>query len=220
MNLATRVEILGDWIVRNTPSDNGLIVPVSGGSDSALCFWLCSRVMKERTLGVYIGKDLRQKEWFESIGVIHYGSIQEDSDNPEVDRWAYFLRVALKEHRVLTGSRNLTEHTLGTYSTASRVASFLPLAGLWKHEVMELCGYVGIPDEIIQSSLRADPACGRPEKMSAIPFEVLDDFLQVKLGLRDDMPSFAAGQEEYLESMYTGNLYKRELPLTGPSFTT
>lgn len=219
MNPAKTIENLSEWINQNTPQDNGFLVPISGGSDSALCFWLCNNIMKERTLAVYIGTDLRQKEWFESLGSIHYGSADVTSDNPEIDRWAYFLRVALKERRILTGSRSLTEHTLGTYSTASRVASFLPLAGLWKHEIMDLCKYVGVPDEIIQSSLRADPACGRPEKMAAIPFKTVDDFLRVKIEAAENLPDFTPGQEEYLEDVYRSNLYKKHLPLMGPSFS-
>lgn len=216
MNFSKTIDSLTKWIETNTPKEHGLLIPVSGGSDSALCFWLCQSAIGERTMAIYVGSDLRQKEWIESIGSIQYTDIPIDSDNPEVDRWACFLKVALKNQLILTGSRNLTEHTLGTYSTASKVASFLPLVGLWKHQVMDLCRHVGVPKEILASSLQADPACGRPEEMAAIPFDTVDAFLQVKLGIQKTSPDFAPGQREYLESVYASNLFKKDLPLVGP----
>lgn len=207
-----------EFLTQNLPSDLRLLVPISGGSDSALSFLLCTSVAPTQTIGVYIGTDLRQKDWFESIGNVHYGEIKA-APNPEVERWAYFLSLALAEHRVLVGSRNFTETALGTYSTASRVATCLPLSGLWKHEVMQLCEYVGIPDEIIKSSAQADPECGRPADLAAIPFGVVDAFLYEKV---KDIPRkppdaiISDAQREYLETLYKQNAYKSLLPLTGP----
>ena len=44
---------------------------------------------------------------------------------------------------------------------------------------MALCKAAGVPNEVIASSRRADPKCGRPRTMAAIPFERVDRFLEV-----------------------------------------
>ena len=83
----------------------------------------------------------------------------------EAARWALMLSLSLEVRGWLVGTRNRTEEELGTFSLASRVATFLPLAGLWKSEVMAACAHVGVPGEILESSRRADPSCGRPQEM-------------------------------------------------------
>ncbi len=219
MDKQKTIDGLLDWMHHTLPQDNGLLLPISGGSDSALCFWLCNQDFGKLTKGIFIGTQLRCKEWFMPVGDVMFSEIANDGKNPEVQRWAHFLGVALNENRVLIGSRNFTETTLGTFSNASRVAAFLPLAGLWKSEVMELCEYVGIPDEILESSRRADPECGRPEKLADIPFEAVDVFLQSKLGISSNNQEYEPTQEqyEYLEKVFTQNAYKSRLPLTGPA---
>lgn len=206
------------WLKNNIPDGHGLLVPVSGGSDSALSFWLCNQTLKDRTKGVYIGTQLRQREWFDSLGTVQLDDFEVTGKNPEIQRWAHFLTLSLQENRVLTGSRNLTESTLGTFSNASRLAAILPLAGLWKSQIMELCDYVGVPTEITESSRRADPECGRPEKMSGIPFGMVDTYLQAKIGIvnKEKLGLISPVQYEYLENVYTQNSYKINLPLIGP----
>lgn len=129
------------------------------------------------------------------------------------------LSQALEVRGWLVGTRNRTEEVLGTYSLASRIATYLPLASLWKSEVMQLAQYVGIPDEIIQSSRRADPACGRPQEMADIPFEIVDHFLQVQVGERpvSDLELVPTAQREYLCSIYDRNCFKKDLPLRPPA---
>lgn len=218
MDRQKTIALLISWLESNIPDGQGLLVPISGGSDSALSFWLCNQTLKNRTKGVYIGTRLRQRDWFESLGTVQLDDFEVHGKNPEVERWAHFLTLSLQEDRVLTGSRNLTESTLGTFSNASRLAAILPLAGLWKSQVMELCDYVGVPSEITESSRRADPECGRPEKMSDIPFQVVDTFLQAKIGKVNENKLSLIGPEqyEYLEKVYAQNSYKVNLPLTGP----
>lgn len=214
------VDGLLNWLRATVPDDVDLLVPVSGGSDSAFCYWLCNQAFPQRTKGIYIGTALRQKEWFEGTGIMQYSDLQMDGENPEVQRWAHFLETSIKENRMLVGSRNHTEDMLGTFSHASKVASLLPLAGLWKHEVMELCGYVGVPEEIISSSSRADPACGRPQRMADIPFEAVDAFLKSKLGGAVGQGERTEQQEAYLENVYATHSYKTTLPFRGPHSPT
>jgi NH3-dependent NAD+ synthetase len=98
------------------------------------------------------------------------------------------------------------------------LATYQPLAGTWKTEVMELCDLVGVPREITDSSRQADPACGRPMEMADIPFAQVDLFLQVKIGQRppSDLAGLDEAQRAYLESVYQRNEFKKHLPLRPP----
>lgn len=218
MNYQQTVTALINWIQQTTPRHAEVLIPVSGGSDSALCFWLYNQALPGRVKGIYIGTNLRAKDWFEQNGSVEYSNIQLAGHNPEVERWAHFLTVSLQENRILIGSRNRTEDTLGTFSHASKACSVLPLAGLWKSQVMELGEYIGLPPVILNSSKRADPACGRPKRMADIPFEVVDAFLQIKTGVAKtaQTPLSATPQQlRYLEKIYGHNAYKQALPLKG-----
>ena len=218
-----RLESIIDWIRRTTDTagGRGALVPVSGGSDSALCFWLCAKALPPRyAIAAYVGDGLRCRPWFESLGPLHVfpKPAHDGVADPEALRWAMMISHGRRERCWMVGSRNRTEDVFGTYSLASRVATYLPLAGMWKSEVMELCGRVGVPDEILASSRQADPACGRPQEMADIPFRSVDLFLQVKVGERPepDLAALCEAQLGYLESVYRRYTFKKQLPLRPP----
>jgi NH3-dependent NAD+ synthetase len=208
-----------EWIRTSTDPARGALVPVSGGSDSALCFWLCAQALPGRASAAFVGENLRCREWFEGVGPVRYLPNPPIQEHIEAQRWALMLGRALEVRGWLVGTRNRTEEELGTYSLASRVATLLPLAGVWKSDVMKLCERVGVPAEVLASSRRADPSCGRPTEMADIPFEHVDLFLQVRAGespeehLRELSELVAA----YLDSLYQRNRFKGSLPLRGPS---
>jgi NH3-dependent NAD+ synthetase len=139
-------------------------------------------------------------------------------DDVELQRWMLMFARARKERCWLVGSRNRTEDVLGNYSLASRLATYLPLAGLWKSEVMELAAFVGVPAQILESSQRADPLCGRPPELAEIKFQAVDRFLQHKLGERPaaNLDGLTEGQLKYLEEIYSRYRFKSALPLRGP----
>lgn len=192
---------------------------MSGGSDSALCFWLCVQALPSgRSVAAFVGRDLRCREGFEGLGPVRYLPEPPPDAHPEAARWALMLSVSLAERGWLVGTRNRTEEVLGTYSLASRVATYLPLAGLWKTEVMELAAAVGVPAEVLASSRRADPSCGRPREMADIPFEVVDAFLAVRIGERpgSDLAALPPAAVAYLDAIYHRNRFKAGLPLRPP----
>lgn len=213
-----RLATLIEWVSTSAKNAKGLLVPVSGGSDSALCFWLLCQAYKEKTIAVYAGDNLRSRQWFESIGTVVCIPEPVGCDNKEALRWAYFITMALKDHRWLVGSRNRSEDVLGSYSLISRIAPYLPISGLWKTQVMELCQIAGVPEEITASSRQADPDCGRPIEMAAIALEWIDLFLQNKVGelVDQELPPFSKEQLEYLEQVYQSNQFKQSLPQRGP----
>jgi NH3-dependent NAD+ synthetase len=219
--LDPRLQAIIDWIRRNTDiaAGRGALVPVSGGSDSALGFWLCAQALPPgRTIGAFVGTELRCRGWFEQVGPVRLLPEPQVSNHIEAARWALMLSLSLEMRGWLVGTHNRTEQVFGTFSLASRVATLLPLAGLWKSEVMELAASVGVPEEILDSSRRADPACGRPQAMADIPFATIDRFLQVRSGERaaSELESIAPTTLEYLDTVYRRNRFKLALPLTGP----
>jgi NH3-dependent NAD+ synthetase len=223
-----RLDGIIDWVRRTTDAagGRGVLVPVSGGSDSALCFWLCARALPPgRAVAAYVGDlaSLRCRPWFESVGPVPAlagpaAGAAPAGVEPEALRWAAVLSHARAVRGWLAGSRNRTEDVFGTYSLASRVATYLPLAGLWKSEVMDLCDAVGVPAAVTASSRVADPACGRPKEMADVPFAAVDLFLQVKVGERPaaDLDRLDPAHLAYLEDVYRRNRFKQDLPLRAP----
>lgn len=209
------LERLTEWIRKTVPDGRDVVVPISGGTDSALCFWLYNHALPGRVVGVYYGTHLRAESWFRSFGEVRTIELLPDLlDDPELLRWTRLLNIALLEGRVLIGARNKTEHVLGTFSHASRVAFHLPLASTWKSEIFALCELIGVPDEVMGSSRAADPVCGRTEEYLRIPFDLIDSFLQEKIGEKpmSDPALLADDQRAYLESIYQRASYKKDLP--------
>src|SRR5690348_2125871 len=118
---------LADAVRTAAAPAKGLLVPVSGGTDSALTFWLCAQAFPEKTLGVFVGAALPHAGWFDGIGRVERLPAVEGED--DIGRWARFLRMSIAQDRWLVGSRNRTEHELGQFSLASRLASYLPISG-------------------------------------------------------------------------------------------
>ena len=215
-----RLKKLIKWLRKSTRRAHGILVPVSGGSDSALIFWLFNQACPEKTIGVFSGakSQLRCRAWFESVGNIRYSPAPRGKEDKEARRWATFSSIAIDENRWLVGSRNRSEQIMGNFSLSSRIATFLPLAGVWKSDVMELCSLAGVPKPITDSSRRADPDCGRPTELAEIPLELIDVFLKVKEGgaKRKTLKAMTPEQIKYLDGVYSVNQFRRHLPVLGP----
>jgi NH3-dependent NAD+ synthetase len=215
--MTASIELLIREIRETAATAEGLLVPVSGGSDSALCFWLCCQAFPAKTVAVHAGKDLREASWFRSTGRLELVDTPGDHREREEMRWGRFLSTALGRRAWLVGSRNRTEDSLGTYSLASRVATYLPVVGVWKSDVQRLCIEAGVPASVIASSLRADPDCGRPEELAEIPFEHIETMLRVRTGEAPagELAGLSAAQIEYLDGILSRNAFKRRLPTRG-----
>lgn len=213
-----RLKTLIAWIKKSTSRAHGVLVPVSGGSDSALIFWLFNQACPEKTLGVFSGSKLRSREWFESVGTIRRIPAPRGNEDKEARRWATFASIAIVENRWLVGSRNRSEQVMGNFSLSSRIATFLPLAGVWKSDVMALCALAGVPKAVTDSSRRADPDCGRPRELAEIPLELIDVFLKVKTGdaPKKTLRALTAAQTKYLNGVFNVNQFRRHLPVLGP----
>jgi NH3-dependent NAD+ synthetase len=207
---------LVDWIRKRAADAKALHVPVSGGSDSALGLLLCARAFPDKTVGVHVGRSLRRADWFADVADLMTIEPARAFPAREEHRWAHVLEMSLAHGAWLVGCRNRTEDMLDTYSLASRVATFLPLVGVWKSDVMRMCESLGVPEEITASSRRADPDCGRPPELAEIPFEKIDAFLDPNRspGL---LRSLTSAERSYLQRLQNRNAFKRTLPIRGPN---
>jgi len=212
--MEAKLQRLIDSIRETAAPARGLLVPVSGGTDSALTFWLCAQAFPEKVMAVHVGTDLPHAEWFKIFGrVERLPSVVGEDD---IGRWARFLRLSIAGDRWLVGSRNRTEHELGQFSLASRLASYLPISGVWKSDVLALCRLIGAPEAMIARSLEPDPDCGRPAELSAIPYALTEAFLKEKLGeIPEGSAPLDAAARAYLEETFRGDRFKPRLPTMG-----
>lgn len=216
------LDTLADWVAKTTPEGMGLLLPVSGGSDSALAAYICHQAVGDRVRGVYFGKQgtMRCQSWFEQYVAIETVEARDENLDPEVERWAHVLTRALTENRVTVSTRNRTEHELGMYSMASRVASMHPLIGVWKSDIMKLCSFVGVPEEITASSKQADADCGRPAELAALTFDQVDTWIKHSIGgaTEESLESViqASPEERYLGTVLERYKFKTNLPYIGP----
>lgn len=154
-----------------------------------------------------------------------------DSSIPHSDdnkRWGHLFSRAVSandprhgftsNHFFPVGTRNATEQALGTYSQLSKSVSLLPIVGLYKTEVLELCAYLNVPAIAIEKSREIDCDCGRFDTQ-ANHMRELDLFIMHKQGLlsRDYLTQHIAPDvlnaviEFYVEETSSNN-YRNRTP--------
>ena len=116
-------------------------------------------------------------------------SITHSDDNR---RWGHLFSRAVRQtdarhgmtsqHYFPVGTRNATEEALGTYSQISKAVSMLPLIGIYKSEVLQLCQYLGVPQIAIDKSREIDCDCGRFH-VQANHMHALDLYIMHRHGL-------------------------------------
>lgn len=224
------VEYLIEKIKKATADAPRLYVPISGGSDSALTFWLLNQACPNKTIGLNCRTSydttsgILGRKWIENTGrlitiYLPYCGYKEI----EQFRWSKLLSFSLghdldleSKPGWLVGCRNRTEHVLGTYSLASRVATFLPIITLWKSQVLQIGQEIGIPAEVLLSSRKADPDCGRPQELANISIEAIDEFCKFCVDntkLNIDPKIVNREQLDYLLGIKERNDFKRKLPV-------
>jgi NH3-dependent NAD+ synthetase len=213
-----RLKHLIATVRRQTKLARHLLVPLSGGTDSALTWHICNQAAPGRVIGVHIGSQLCGQDWLAAQG----GTIDVVREIPgfedkEAMRWAYLSGRARKEDAWLVSTRNWSEDRLGTYSLVSRIATYLPIVGVPKSVVMELCDIIAVPPDVLAGSRRADPDCGRPQELADVPLELIDEFLFKKEGLLPRGYSYAltSAQNKYLNGIYRYTRFKEHIPIRG-----
>jgi NAD+ synthase len=106
------------------------------------------------------------------------GTIPDINIRPRL-RMLYLYLCANKEHRLVAGTSNLTEISIG-YSTkwGDGAADFLPIGGLWKTEVFRLSGLLGIPAKIRNKKPSAGLYIGQTDEGElGASYEIIDDII-------------------------------------------
>lgn len=214
-------ELLVRSVERYVQSPTNLVIPVSGGTDSALTYLVCVEAIgRNRVRGLHIGSALLGGDWHNTkVDVTVEQNPYPEQVNIEPYVWARIMTVCENNPGTWpVGTRNRQEHVLGTYSRPSTVATVLPIVNVWKTTVIDLCRYLAVPEFIIEGSCMVDERCGRCKQMVDIGYEKMDLFAQVMVG---ELPEVALNrldkkELEYLRALYDSSQFKNEIPFYGP----
>lgn len=92
-------------------------------------------------------------------------SLRFEQSNPEVRRWAklqdFAINCSPNNRFWIVGTMNKTERLLRRYSNTSKVAVLQIIPNLYKSDVLELCEYIGVPENLRRTSQMLDCECGR-----------------------------------------------------------
>lgn len=196
-----------------------LYIPMSGGTDSTVAYCILCQVYPEKTFGIHIGDMMpeSQRAYLRSLGgtLNVVPPVNTDAIDKDTARWAMVNSMCRTDTAWLIGTRNRTEEVMGNYSLASRIATTQPLLWLWKVQVMELAAYLGVPEDIIASSHKADHSCGRPQEMADIGIELVDFYASCRVHRNSSRLAtrLAPTQIQFLDNMYYYNRFKANLPM-------
>lgn len=94
-------------------------------------------------------------------------------------------QIADRENYSIISSTNKTEYLTSYFSLGGHVASVFPLAGLYKTQVQELAGHIGVPQWVIDKEPSADiTGISSDEEDIGMPY-VVADYLLSKLEEND-----------------------------------
>lgn len=220
------------WI-RSTVSDagmTGVVVGLSGGIDSGVTAALCSRALgKEKVLGLvmpcgstesdtrdghriagFLGIEAREidlssvLEAFLTAG----GLSREDILNVAnvKARLRMTMEYAHSGGRLVAGTGNLSEVVTGYWTKwGDGAADFLPLAELWKDEVVKLAGSMDLPEWI----LRRVPSAGLWEGQSD-ESEMGVTYEEIKKYHTQGIKSVSEGAAARIAGLHSSSAHKRE----------
>ncbi len=158
----------------STSKTNGLILGLSGGIDSAVITFLCSRALKEKTLVLVMpdSKISPKEETEDALKIIeNFGMDYKLLDiNLIVSEYSKYIEpnnralgnlrarirtnilyyYANSKNLLVVGSSDKSEFLIGYFTKFGDGASdILPIVSLYKTQVRELARYLGVPESII-----------------------------------------------------------------------
>ncbi len=143
-------------------------------------------------------------------------------------RWGHLFSRAVRQtdarhgmtsqHYFPVGTRNATEEALGTYSQISKAVSMLPIIGLYKTEVLQVCAHLGVPKIAMDKSREIDCDCGRFH-VQANHMQALDWYIMHRQGLlareylkQHVAPDVLASVAEFYAEETAQNSYRARTP--------
>ena len=229
---------ISDWITAKVSGAglSGTVVGLSGGVDSAVVAALCKRAVGERALGVHLpchsldadSRDaalvaealsletvtIRLDEPFDAIrAALPPGSELAEANLKPRLRMAALYHLAASRSDLVVGTGNRTEILIGYFTKwGDGAADILPIAALYKHEVLELARALRIPARIIEKPPSAGLWSGQTDEGEiGITYDQLDRALTaIDTGAKDE--SLPVELVERVRGMMASTAHKRALP--------
>lgn len=208
----------------------GVVIGLSGGIDSGVTAALCASALgSENVLGLvmpchsiesdttdghrtaeHLGIPVKEidlapvLEAFAEVGTL-------DSDNRLVlanvkARLRMTMEYAYSAGRLVAGTGNLSETVTGYWTKwGDGAADFLPLAQLWKDEVRNLAGCIGLPQWILSRV----PSAGLWEGQSD-EGEMGVTYLEIKKYHTEGSESVSSASARRIEQLFSGSAHKRK----------
>jgi len=172
-NITKKIEVfLKDQV--STSKTNGLILGLSGGIDSAVITFLCSRALKEKTLVLVMpdSKISPKEETEDALKIIEDLGIDYklldinlivseyskyiEPNNRALGNLRARIRTNLlyyyanSKNLLVVGSSDKSEFLIGYFTKfGDGAADILPIVSLYKTQVRELARYLGVPESIV-----------------------------------------------------------------------
>ncbi len=111
------------------------------------------------------------------------GNKQYRKDTAYYEAKARFITVVLYmyanlENKIVIDTSNKTELSIGHYIRYGEIGDIMPLADLYKTEVIELAKYMGVPEQILNKPPSPDIIPGITDELAiGLPYEKIDQIL-------------------------------------------
>lgn len=141
-------------------------------------------------------------------GAIHDKAKEEVNGRGDMLSGTYYLPV---------GSRNATEQAMGGFTLITGAVSLMPIADIFKTEVLDICAHLGVPGIAMEKSREIDCDCGRFE-IQAHHMDELDKRVMAERGLipmarlEEDDPQIRHDVECFLREERLLNEFKDRTP--------
>lgn len=131
------------------------------------------------------------------------------------ERMTAQFAVAGVRGKAVLGTDQAAEAVVGFYTKfGDGAADLLPLFGLPKRRVREICRWLGAPDELVDKVPTADLESDRPlladEVALGVSYQAIDDYLEGR--------EVGAEDEATIVGWYRRTAHKRDLPVTPDGF--
>ncbi len=208
---------------------NGAVIGLSGGIDSGVTAALCAEALgRENVLGLVLPCRSMKSDTVdghriaEHLGIpvkeidlapvleefIKAGNLDRENRLALANvkaRLRMTMEYAHSSGRLVAGTGNLSETVTGYWTKwGDGAADFLPLAELWKDQVRELAGYMGLPDWI----LTRVPSAGLWEGQSD-EGEMGVTYIEIRKYHTEGRESVSSGAAERIEQLFAGSAHKR-----------
>jgi NAD+ synthase len=229
--------------IRDFVRDGKVVLGLSGGLDSSVVLKLCAEALgPERVLAVHMPDSVTPSEETEDartmaelcdveLRVVPIDSVVKElvdltgvTDKVAVAnakarvRMSILFAIANQESRLVAGTSNKSELLTGYFTKYGDGASdFAPIGDLYKVQVRELAGALGVPERIIHKAPSANLIPGqRDEDELGVEYDMLDMILHgIELNLSaEEIAEYTGASQELVNhvfELYLRSRHKRVL---------